>query len=221
MNFQQSSHATLLTATRKHRESYRPLLFSVFILLHIGCEEQATTPRDREFSYPFQIGTTWTYRYHYTKDGTGNFGARYTEAHRAVHFWEVQSVATAGDSTQAVVRAIRTDTVRYVLTTTVPGESVDSTYIHIDTLSFTITSTKTSIMSNWSKTVIPGPFGTEMHSVPRTSNSDIIRVGFMETSERYSLAWYVNGQGLSKYTGSVLANTSWRDSLVLQAMTLQ
>jgi hypothetical protein len=214
-------------------ESFRPSLFwlifiATVVVISFGCENHSSDPEPPiveppivkppiveppaviEFFYPRSTGTSWRYQYHYYYTKTLEFKVNQTW-HHALHTWEVVSVTTSQDSTVALVRAIRADTLHVVQEPWNPSLWIlDTTYVVVDTVSFPMVFTSASIVSKWSKVVVGGPYADWIHTVPRQYGGGTFTLG-----QGNFQAWYSNDTGLTRYTGGAAANFWWADTLLL------
>jgi hypothetical protein len=193
-----------------------PIIFAAVLAVPFGCSDQSSAPESPSatgFDYPSSLGTRWNYQYHYLYTGGMDYQTnRYTL--NALHTWQVKSVTTNQDTAVAIVSVMRIDTVHVVHVPWDPNLwRLDTTYILVDTVSFPMVSTPTTIVSQWSKT-LSYRYGDWIHTVPRGFKEDTLKLAQVP-SNGYFKAWYVNGVGLYKYAGSIGANFYWADTLLL------
>lgn len=190
------------------------LLAVLLVTALFGCQGTTSpTPDTTWFSFPHSLGTTWEYRYIYYYSNFDGAGP-YSRSHQAHQTWEVVSVTPYPDSTVALVRAVRIDTMHYKHEIWNPYfPDIDTTFIITDTISFPIVITPQRITARWTRTLFTGPWSAlDTLPNPLAGNTYVAKSG-------PSQAWFSSDSGLTKYTGSLAQKFFWAETLALSRVS--
>ncbi len=161
----------------------------------------------REFKFPADVGTTWQYDYQYGYYDQPGYVSRVTQG---THIWTLASTSITGSHIRAFLTDIRNDTTTIHYT---DGYRADSSYTSVDTVSFSVFTSDSSIglsSPEWSD------------ALPRYYNSGgdtlVVSPYLGGIPEQLKTMW-VNGVGLISVNYSYGGHVSTSTTLTLREFT--
>jgi hypothetical protein len=188
-----------------------------FVLIFNGCNNNSVAPTaptvsEHFFNYPWTLGTSWTYHYHYfngphvPRDGI-------TESRQGTRLWEIISVSISDTVITCIVSSKNQDTISQIIYS--DGQFVRDTTVFANSQSqFSIMTFRKTILANWLSTVRYSTAVSPEFSRIIKNVGDTVKVN--GDFNDWSLAWYVDGVGLIYYdTGHTSPMTSYYEILEL------